>query len=276
MRGLGTLMLAGCLFGGMLAVSCVLGGCRERAAARTPVTVLAAASLSGVLEALRPSFERANPDLSLRFSFAGSNQLRVQLEHGGPGDLFLSADARQIDAAAAGGHLDLSTRRTFAYNRLAVLTPPGNRAGVGSLSDLARPGLRLLVADSAVPLGAATESLLARAGGRPELGPAFVSGVRANVASREENAGVLVAKLSLGEADAGIGYSSDASSGGSAGVGAVEIAPELGEETEYVGAVTARARHPEGARRCLDYLATAEGAELLARFGFTPHRRGVP
>lgn len=245
-------------------------------APRRTLIILAAASLAGPMTDLGPAFENAHPDLRLRFSFAGSNQLRTQLEAGAPGDIFLSADLRQIDAAAAAGAIDPATPRPFAETRLAILIPRANRAGLHALADLARPGVRLIIAHEAVPVGAYTRDILDRAASSPEYGPGFVSKLIANIVSREENAAAIAAKVGLDEADAGIAYASDAAGRGSTSLALIELPAELQQRARYVAAVTSRTAEPAAARQFIEFLTSPQAASILARCGFLPAEEGAP
>ena len=116
-----------------------------------------------------------------------------------------------MDAAASSKVIDASTRRTVAFNTLALITPRVNPAKITGLADLARPGLKLIVADKAVPAGAYTRRLLETA--RLTMGDSTMAAIEANIVSFEENAAGVVAKVALNEADAGFAYATDAAGG---------------------------------------------------------------
>lgn len=235
------------------------------------LTVLAAASLADAFREAGAAFEAANPGVKVEFNFAGSNQLRTQLENGGPGDVFASADRKQMDAAAASRVVDAATTLVFAYNRLALIVPKANRAGIKELADLARPGLKIVVADKAVPVGNYTRLMLeiADKDGAAGLGPAFVKGFEANVVSREENVAAVVAKVALDEADAGIAYATDAAGGNGPRLTVIPLPPALEQRVEYVAGVTVRATDPKLAARFVEFLVSPEATAILIKRGFT-------
>lgn len=238
----------------------------------TRVTVLAAASLADAFREAGASFEAANHGTKVEFSFAGSNQLRTQLEHGAPGDVFASADRKQMDAATAAKVVDGTTVRVFARNRLALIVPKANKAGIASLADLAKPGVKIVVADKAVPVGNYTRLMLDSAQSAPGFGETFVKAFDANTVSREENVAAVVTKVALGEADAGIAYASDAAGGNADRLTIVPIPDALDQQAQYVCAVTARAANKAQAARFVEFLLSPAGQKILVKCGFL----GVP
>lgn len=159
--------------------------------AASPITVFGAASLTQVL----PRIDRAP-----RYSFAGSDQLALQLQHGAPADVYAAASPKYPELLYREGLLRKPV--VFATNRLVVVVPRRNPARIGSVYDLRRRGVKLVVGDASVPIGAYTRQILS------ELG--ISADVLANVVSEETDVKGIVGKVALGEADAGIVYATDA------------------------------------------------------------------
>jgi molybdate transport system substrate-binding protein len=155
------------------------------------LTVFAAASLSEVF----PRIDRA-----ARYSFAGSDQLALQLRQGAPVDVYAAASPKYPEALYREGVL--RKPRVFATNRLVVLVPRANPARVRSVYDLRRKGVKVVIGDGSVPVGAYTRQVLARL--------RIARAVLANVVSEEPDVKGIVAKVALGEADAGFVYATDA------------------------------------------------------------------
>jgi molybdate transport system substrate-binding protein len=267
--------LAACLLASAAALT---SGCGSKAtpAPSARLQVQAAASLADAFREIGAAFETANPGTKVEFSFAGSNQLRTQLENGGPGDVFASADRKQMDSAAASKVIDASTVRIFASNRLALIVPKESRAGLRQFADLARPGLKIVVADKAVPAGNYTRQMLDKAGADPALGPAFVKAFDANTVSREENVAAVVAKVALNEADAGIAYACEAAGSQQSKLVLLALPSALEQQADYPAAVTSRATDPKLAARFLDFLKSAEATAILVKRGFsTPENQKV-
>jgi molybdate transport system substrate-binding protein len=167
----------------------------------------------------------------------------------------------------------------FANNRLALIIPKENRAGIKDLADLAKPNLKIIVADKAVPVGNYTRLMLDKAATTDGLGPDFVKAFDTNTVSKEENVAAVVTKLALNEADAGIAYASDASGGNGPKLLVIALPPALEQRAEYPIAVTTRAADAKLAARFIDYVLSSDGVAKLVNRGFTaptPHPPGTP
>lgn len=220
------------------------------------LTVFAAASLTDAFGEIGAAFEQAHVGVDVRFSFGGSQRLRLQLEQGAEADVFASADARQIELAEAAGAL-ADGAAAFAANRLVLVVPADNPAGVGELGDLAAGGVRLVVAGPEVPAGRLTRDVLAALGAEDVLDA---------VVSEEDSVRRVLTKVEVGEADAGFVYSTDAMIAGDA----VTVVPfdDGGLRNDYFIAVTRGAADAALARSFLDFVRGAEAQRLLAEAGF--------
>jgi molybdate transport system substrate-binding protein len=240
------------------------------ATSKGKVVVFAAASL-------RDAFEEMQGDLQsegftqVSYNFAGSQALVAQLGQGARADVFASADLASMEAAVAAGAVVSGTQEVLATNRLIVIVPPGEPSKVTTLKELAMPGIKLVVADPAVPIGSYSLQVLEKLSEAREFGTDFKDKVLANVISRESNVRQVVAKVQLGEADAGIVYSTDARPalpGSNPAVRALEISEEYNVVARYYIAPVKDAQHSETGRRFIDYALSAKGREILATFGF--------
>jgi molybdate transport system substrate-binding protein len=248
------------------ALSAPSGGAAVAASRATgELVVFAAASLREPCTELARAFEETHPGAKVRFNFAGSQELRTQLEQGAPADVFISADRRQMKGARAAGLVDEDV--VLLTNSLVLVVPPGNPARLRQFAQLPA-AQRLVVGAPEVPIGAYTQEVLERAS--RVLGSDFRARVEAHVVSRELNVKQVLTKVVLGEADAGIVYQSDAVSAGAA-VEVLPIPPEFNVLAEYPLAVLRRAPHPELARAWLALLKSPAAGAVFARAGF-----GVP
>jgi len=212
------------------------------------VQVFAASSLRDVLPAL---------DRDATYNFAGSDELAAQIREGADADVFASAGPKPARQLAGLGLLDET--RVFATNRLVIVVPAANPAGIDELEDLARPGTKLVLADRGVPVGDYARETLVRARLPTALG---------NAVSLEQDVKGVLGKVALGEADAGIVYATDARAAGD-DVETISIADDLQPEIEYVVGLLDGAG--EGARAFVELLLGDEGRRALADAGF-----GVP
>src|SRR5262245_28216071 len=243
----------------------------ERAVAAAPdagraegktVTVFAAASLRDVFGALGTTFEREHPGSKVQFNFAGSQELRTQLENGAPADVFVSADAKHMDAARKAGLVDAP--KIFATNAPVIVVPAGNPGKVRSFADLASVK-RLVIGAPEVPIGTYTLQILDKAKSR--LGADFPARVQARVVSRELNVRQVLTKVTLGEAEAGIVYRTDAQSAGDK-VRVVEIPAEFNVLAEYPIATVTRAPQAALAREWVALVTGPAGQAALEGAGF--------
>jgi molybdate transport system substrate-binding protein len=228
----------------------------------TTVTVFAAASLRDVFGTLGSAFEREHPGAKVQFNFAGSQELRTQLEHGAPADVFASADIKHMDAARMAGLVEAPKR--FATNDPVIVVPADNPGKVGSLKDLATVK-RLVIGTPEVPIGTYTLQILDKA--KAQFGPDFPARVQARVVSRELNVRQVLTKVMLGEADAGIVYRTDARSAAGK-VRVVEIPGELNVLAEYPIATLARAPQANLARAWVALVTGPIGQAALENAGF--------
>lgn len=236
--------------------------------ART-VTVFAAASLTEAFTELGRALERRVPGVSVRFNFAGSQQLVAQLEQGAAGDVFAPADRGWMAAAAAAGLIE-GEPAVFARNRLVVLVPAANPGAIERLQDLARPGLKLVLAGPSVPAGKYSREAFDKLAAAPGFPAGFARSALANVASEEENVKAVVTKVQLGEADAGVAYRSDITPAVAPRVRVIEIPEERNVLAEYPIAVLRGATEPAGARAFVELVLGPEGRRVLGRHGLLP------
>jgi molybdate transport system substrate-binding protein len=251
----------------MLGVPALIGHTADPAP--STLTIFAAASLTDAFGELGRSLERGHPGLTVRFNFAGSQQLASQLEQGARADVFASADRRWMSYATDRGLVD-GEARVFARNRLVVILPRTNPAGIVALPDLARRGTKVVMAAEAVPAGKYSREVLERLAAAPGFPVAYDRHVLANVVSQEENVKGVLAKVQLGEADAGLVYRSDVTPSASESVRMLDIPDAYNVLASYPIAVVRSARNPEAARLFLALVFSPTGQRLLETHGLMP------
>ncbi|HIH02532.1 MAG TPA: molybdate ABC transporter substrate-binding protein [Methanoregulaceae archaeon] len=234
------------------------------------LTVYAAASLTDAFTELGEAFEAANPGVTVTFDFDGSQVLRTQLEQGAAADVFAPASTKQMDLAKVGGLMRNDSVKVFATNRLAVLVPKANPAGIASFGDLADSNVRLAVGAKDVPIGDYARRVLDTTVTTASYGPDFRVKVLGNVVSEETSVNALATRVVLGEVDAGIGYASDVPVAQRERVLTVEVPPELNVVAEYSIGVLARSDRSEIAQAFSELARSPEGRAVLERHGFGP------
>ena len=237
------------------------------------LTVFAAASLTDAFEQIAAELEAANPGLAITFNFAGSQALVTQLGQGAEADVFAAANAAQMEAAQANGSI-AGESVVFVRNKLAIVVPATNPAGIVDPADLAGDGVRLVLANADVPAGRyARESICLMGQDATTFGAGFVEAVSANIVSEEEDVRDVLTKVELGEADAGIVYVSDALIGGEA-VTQVEIPAAVNLLATYPIAPVIGG-DPALAEAFIAYVLSPAGQGVLTGFGFEPAGRSA-
>jgi molybdate transport system substrate-binding protein len=236
-------------------------------AART-LTVFAAASLTQAFGEIGKAFEAANPGVTVTVDFAGSQTLQTQIQQGAPADIFASASGTNMDTLVSGGFVDKAAPQIFLTNKLVVILPENNPTNIQSLFDLSKPGLKVVLGDATVPAGKYARQILDNMSKDPTYGTDFSTKVLANVVSNETDVKQVVAKVQLGEADAGIVYVSDAIAAPT--LKTIEIPTALNVVAKYPIAPLLKSANPDLAGQFITYVLSADGQATLKKWGFTP------
>jgi molybdate transport system substrate-binding protein len=218
-------------------------------------TIFAAASLTESFNQIGEAFEKAHPGTDLTFSFGSSGTLATQIvEGGGVADVFASADDANMKKVSDAQLLE-GAPRVFARNRLQIAVAPGNPEKIMGLADLAKPGLKVVLAASTVPVGRYGQQALDKAK------------VTAKPVSQEADVKAVLQKVALGEADAGIVYQTDVKS--SAGkVDGVDIPDDVNVVATYPVGMVSKAKNPALAEAFVDTVLSDDGRKVLTDHGF--------
>lgn len=258
---LGAAVLAACGADGDPATPSATGTLEGR------VTVFAASSLTEAFEVIRVAFEDAHPGVEVEYSFGGSSALATQIEEGAPADVFASADEAQMQRLLAADRVRSAS--VFAGNALVIVTPEDNPARIDGPVDLARPGVKLVLAQPDVPVGAYSRQALEALGRLEGYPPSFARDALANLVSNEPNVRGVLTKVQLGEADAGVVYVTDAMVAGTE-VRRIDFPEGVAPVARYPIAVTTRASNPAAAEAFVEFVRSPEGQRILADAGFGP------
>ena len=231
------------------------------------LTIYAAASLNVALASVKTAYETAVPGTTLTISTDSSSALEAKIEQAAPADVFLSADTtnpqKLMDKGLASGAVV-----TFAGNRLAVIVPRTNPAGIRTPADLANPGVKVIAAGESVPITKYATRLIANLAAQAGYPADFAAKYAANIASREDSVAGVVSKVGLGEGDVGIVYVTDARA--SSDVTMISVPDAASVHAAYAGVVVRASLNQAAARAFLAWLAGADGKSILASFGFLP------
>jgi molybdate transport system substrate-binding protein len=229
---------------------------RATAAARAQITVYAAASLTDVFPKI---------DSTQKYSFGGSNALATQITLGAPADVFAAANMTLPQQLFSKG---LCSRPVvFTRNTLVIVVPKSNPANIRSVYDLAKPGVKLVVAGPGVPVGSYTLQILKNM--------SLSSAVLKNVVSQETDVREVLAKVALGTADAGFVYSTDAKTVPGE-VTALKVPAWAQPKVQYGICVVSRSGSKTGAQAFVDKVLSKAGQAKLLAAGFLPRVKPKP
>ncbi len=233
------------------------------------ITVFAAASLTASFEQIKADLEATHPDLTITYNFAGSQALVTQLSEGAEADVFASASHVQMTNAVEAGVI-AGNPEVFASNRLTIVVPADNPEEITSAADLANEGLDLVLAAPEVPVGQyARESICTMAADTATYGDGFLDGVAGNIVSNEDNVKAVLTKVQLGEAEAGIVYTTDVTADVAEDVLQIEIPADVNVIATYPIAPV-EGSDASLADAFIDYILGPDGQATLAEFGFEP------
>jgi len=231
------------------------------------LVVFAATSLREPFTALARDFSQAHPGVTITFNFAGTQELRAQLLQGAVSDVLASADTRSMGELVRSGHVE--SPALLAKGEPVVVVSRHAAATITDFAALPRAGT-IVIGGPEVPIGRYTAQILARADAK--LGGSFAARVQERVVSREPNVKQVLAKVRMGEADAGVVYRSDTV--GVLELSVVAIPAELNVVAEYPIAITTAPPHPAMARAFVELARSPAGQAALQRAGFLPQGGG--
>jgi molybdate transport system substrate-binding protein len=217
------------------------------------ITVLAAASLTEAFTTLGKQFEAANPGTKVVFSFGPSSGLATQITQGAPADVFASASQKNMDQVTSGGAAASPT--VFVKNTMEIAVPPSNPANIAAVADLARAGVKVALCQAQVPCGTVAATVLANAK------------LKVTPVTEEADVKSVLAKVTLGEVDAGVVYVTDVRAAGDK-VKGIEIPADVNASTSYPIAALTKAPNAAGAKAFVAYVLSAAGASVLTGDGF--------
>ena len=258
----------------LAAISCIppASGAGAGPMATGSLTVFAAASLSEAFAEIAAEFELENPGVSVALNLAGSQRLRTQLEHGARGDVFASADQRQMDLAQKGDVVD-GEPVVFATNRLAVIVPKGKSSRrVTDVYDLGDEGIKLAIALPDVPAGKyAREMISSLENVENASDRQLATRIMANVVTLEPNVKGVATKVALGEVDAGVVYVTDVLTNYIQDrVRVIPIPGRSNVVAVYPIAVLRESRSPLLAGEFIRFVLSSKGQSILGSHGFGP------
>lgn len=241
--------------------------CKERASvgSQTELVVFAAASLREAFTALAAEYSRVSPGVAVRFNFAGTQELRAQIEQGARADVFAAADTKPLEELSRQGLVLGPT--VFALNEPVVILSPDVAPQIQKFADLPQ-AKRIVLGAKEVPIGQYSARILDNAS--RAISADFRERVERRVISHELSVRQVLSKVTLGEAEAGIVYRTDVRGPVRAALSLLEIPAELNVEARYSAAVVVKSERAEAAHAWHSLLLSDVGKAILVEHGFKP------
>ena len=241
------------------------GGAATAAGAEGEVIVFAASSLTDAFKEAMAAFRERNPKAKVTFNFASSSALSTQINEGAPADVFASADAAQMKVVTDAGN---ATGAVLFATNLPVVVAPKSSTTVQSFADLAKAGVKLVLAGPEVPIGRYAREIFANAS-KPSggIGADFAEKALANLKSNEANVRAVLTKVQVGEADAGVVYNTDAAIA-SADVTVVNVPAAYNVIARYPIATLKGGKNSAAARAWVNFILSSDGQAVMSKFGF--------
>ncbi|HXP93988.1 MAG TPA: molybdate ABC transporter substrate-binding protein [Candidatus Binatia bacterium] len=230
------------------------------------ITVYAAGSLREAFDAAGPAFTKKT-GIAVMFNFAGSDMLAAQIKQGAPADVFASANTIQMKMITEAGLGD-GPPKLFARNRIVLITPRANPGHINGFASLMKPGAKVVLAEPAEPVGIYAREAFKKLSGNGYPSD-FAAAVERNVVSNELNEKAVAAKISLGEGDAGVVYSTDITSDIASQVNVIPFPAGVTSEIMYPIVALRGAQNVQGAHEFVRFIVT-EGTAFLKARGFLP------
>lgn len=237
------------------------------------LTIYAATSLTDAFEELAAAFLENQPETDIVLNFASSSKLAAQLLAGAPADIFASANSSQMDLVVADGRISDGAVRSFARNRLVLIAPADNPAGISGIEDLGNKTLLLVLAVTGTPIRDYTNAMFDSH--NDEYGDDFAKRALENLVSEESNVRQVVARIALGEADAGIVYQTDVTEEVRDDVIKFPIADRHNQIASYPVAPLDDTALPALSESFIVFLRSDAGQSILGAFGFCSLQNGA-
>ncbi|MGB7571546.1 MAG: molybdate ABC transporter substrate-binding protein [Methanothrix sp.] len=233
------------------------------------LTIFCGAGLAGAFNEIWQLYENAS-DIGVAFNFDGVPSLRAQIENGAYADVLVSSNLKHMDALKAEGLINNSTVKIFARNKVAVVVPNDNPANIVNLTDLARPGIMILMGTRELPIGDYARQVLDKLANDSEYGPEYKEKVISNIVSEETTVNRIVSKVALGEVDAGFAFMSDVSPSMVGKVTKIPIPDKYNVVGDFPVGVLSQSNNTQEAQAFIDVIMSNEGQAILDKYGFIP------
>jgi len=231
------------------------------------LTVFCAAGLKGALSELGQIYENES-GAGVVFNFDGVQVLAAQIENGAYADVLVSGSNKHTQAMAAEGYLNNSSISVFARNWQEIIVPRANPARIGNLSDLARPGVKIVMGTKDLPITDITMQILDKMATDPAYGSGYRESVLSNAVSNETNINFIASKVALGEADAAFVHKSEISPEYAGKVTVIDIPEKYNVRSDYSIGILNQSKRPDLAYGFITLVKSEQGRAVLENHGY--------
>ncbi|HII98463.1 MAG TPA: molybdate ABC transporter substrate-binding protein, partial [Methanoregula sp.] len=182
-------------------------------------------------------------------------------------DVFISASPKYTRQLTSGGYFVDGSVKTLTTNYVIVIVPAENPAGIASLADLAKPGVKIARAAATVPVGIASDAAIGNLAAST-YGQDWNDSVNKNTVTYETSEPAVATKVALGEVDAGFVYESTATAAKTGTYMTVEIPKSDNYLQTYSIAVLEESTKKTAAEDFEKYLLSDAGQQILRAYGF--------
>lgn len=231
------------------------------------LTVFCAAGLMGAFNELGAAYHNES-NVSVTFNFDGAQVLRAQIENGAYADVLASPNDKNLKALKSDGFLNNSSVSVFARNWQVLIVPKNNPAQIHNLTDLARPGVKIVTGTKDLPITNLTLQILDKLAADPAYGPQYKEKVLSNMISQETNINFIVSKVALGEADVAFVHKSEVSPQYADKVITIDIPMKYNVKSEFSMGVLKQTKNLDLALGFLNLVKSAKGSAILEKQGY--------
>ena len=231
------------------------------------LTVFCGAGLMGAFSELGQVYQNES-NASVTFNFDGSQILRAQIKNGAYADVLAIPSDKNLKALKSDGFLNNSSVSVFARSWQELIVPKDNPAKIHNLSDLAKPGVKIVTGTKDLPITNTTIQILDKLAADPAYGPGYKEKVLANMISQETNINFIVSKVALGEADAAFIHESEVSPEYADKVTVIDIPEKYNVKTEFSIGVLKQSKSFDLAGNFINLVKSEEGKAILEKDGY--------
>jgi molybdate transport system substrate-binding protein len=206
--------------------------------------------------------------INVVFNFDGVQALRAQVENGAYADLFVSSSYKHLNALKAEDLIDNGSISLIARDQVVLVIPKDNPGKIENLSDIARPGTKIIMGLKDVPIGDYARLVLDNLEKDPAYGPEYKEEVLSNVVSQETSANHVVAKVALGEADVGFGWITKSTEQNEKKIAKIEIPDKYNILADFNIGVLKQSEYPDQAQDFIDLVKSDKGRAILEEYDF--------